>query len=582
MPSVTVQPTSVSSAITPYTGGTNRSTMTAWSSPSNATTEDGTNTTANGSNGTRWLVATDFKASGVALATTIAAGATISSITGRYKRQKTTGAGTITEAALVLRISSASKSNDMNDGSTWPGSLTDRTFTATFSGTTADVRDSTFGVSLAANHSTTATAGVDVVELTVTYLNPPILTATGSALAYTENDAATAVDSGITVTADVTNLTGATAQITTGFAAEDTLAFSTQNGITGSWDSGTGTMTLSGTATVAQYQTALRSITYVNSSDNPSTTTRVVTFGATDGTRSATSVTRSITIAAVNDAPVVTCTGSSLAYTQNDAATAVDSGLTVTDADSTNLASATVQITGNYASGSDVLAFSTQNGITGSWDASSGTMTLSGSATVANYQTAIRTVTFATSSSSTSTRTVTFIANDGSASSNSGTRTITVTAAANPAGPPVVSYIEWSTIGAAAALPRADAVLMQQMASCNAADYLMTDAGPVQVLSKNLDEALISSTAELIAAVSGKSIAVVSMVLTANTAMNVYLFDSVGAVFGGASGVIALGQDALTLEFNQHTWFRGAISSALSINISTGGRIGGKIQYVLI
>ena len=66
----------------------------------------------------------------------------------------------------------------------------------------------------------------------------------------------------------------------------------------------------------------------------------------------------------VNDAPVVVA-GHTLNYTENQAATAIDGAITVSDVDSTNLASATVQITGNYVNGQDVLAFTNQNGITG-------------------------------------------------------------------------------------------------------------------------------------------------------------------------------------------------------------------------
>ena len=71
----------------------------------------------------------------------------------------------------------------------------------------------------------------------------------------------------------------------------------------------------------------------------------------------------------------------------------IDAGLTVTDADNTNLASATVSITANFVTGEDVLGFTNQNGITGSFNAATGVLTLTGSATVANYQTALRSVT---------------------------------------------------------------------------------------------------------------------------------------------------------------------------------------------
>ncbi|MEH2264286.1 FG-GAP-like repeat-containing protein [Nostoc sp.] len=119
------------------------------------------------------------------------------------------------------------------------------------------------------NHSAT---------LTIAEPGAPVTTATNTALLYTENDPATAIDSGITVTdVDSTSLSSATVTITNDFVAtEDTLAFTNQNGITGTYTNGV--LTLTGTATVAQYQTALQSITYQNSSDNPSTTPRTISF----------------------------------------------------------------------------------------------------------------------------------------------------------------------------------------------------------------------------------------------------------------------------------------------------------------
>ena len=42
-----------------------------------------------------------------------------------------------------------------------------------------------------------------------------------------------------------------------------------------------------------------------------------------------------------------------------------------------------------YAAGQDVLAFTNQNGITGTWNPSTGVMALTGTATKADYQTAL-------------------------------------------------------------------------------------------------------------------------------------------------------------------------------------------------
>ncbi|MDZ8069931.1 MAG: hypothetical protein RMY64_30710 [Nostoc sp. DedQUE08] len=189
------------------------------------------------------------------------------------------------------------------------------------------------------------------------YNNTVITSGSISALAYTEN-ATTAIDSGIIISdLDSANLVSATVSITSGFVfGQDTLTFTNQNGITGSYNSSTGVLTLTGSATVANYQTALRSITYTNSSDNPTTTPRNVSFVVNDGTADSTVVTRNINITAVNDAPVATATNSALAYTEN-ATTVIDSGITVNDVDSPNLASATVSITSGFISAQDTLAF---------------------------------------------------------------------------------------------------------------------------------------------------------------------------------------------------------------------------------
>jgi len=53
-------------------------------------------------------------------------------------------------------------------------------------------------------------------------------------------------------------------------------------------------LSLGGAATLAQYEAALRTITYNNTSDNPSTQTRTVSFVINDGQLSNTLTTRDI------------------------------------------------------------------------------------------------------------------------------------------------------------------------------------------------------------------------------------------------------------------------------------------------
>jgi hypothetical protein len=93
-----------------------------------------------------------------------------------------------------------------------------------------------------------------------------------------------------------------------------------------------------------------------------------------------------------------------------------------------------MSITGNFATAEDVLAFTAQNGITGSFDAATGVLTLTGSATVASYQVALRSVTYANTNAapSTATRTLSIVASDGQADSLPAGRDITIALASAP------------------------------------------------------------------------------------------------------------------------------------------------------
>ena len=91
--------------------------------------------------------------------------------------------------------------------------------------------------------------------------NPgPDVTA-GASETFTEGGSAVTLDPGLTVMdGSSTTIAGATVAISSGFLSGDTLGFMNQNGITGSYN--TGVLTLAGTASVANYQTALDSVTY--------------------------------------------------------------------------------------------------------------------------------------------------------------------------------------------------------------------------------------------------------------------------------------------------------------------------------
>jgi hypothetical protein len=193
-------------------------------------------------------------------------------------------------------------SNGSEIGINNPAGSFDSTITQTLSNGTyyVDVR----GTGLA------GIAGQYSLRIDTTVLQAPVLSGIESAaLAYQENQILPVTSTLVVTDSDSTDLSGATVAITGNFvAAEDQLLFTNQNGITGNFSGGI--LTLTGTSSVANYQTALRSVQYQNTSDAPSTATRTVTFQVTD-TTSMTSNTqaRNITVTPVNDAPVLDNTG---------------------------------------------------------------------------------------------------------------------------------------------------------------------------------------------------------------------------------------------------------------------------------
>lgn len=179
-----------------------------------------------------------------------------------------------------------------------------------------------------------------------------------------------------------------------------------------------GTMTFSGSP--AAIAVALNGLTYTPSQDYNGTAVLSVT--KTDGAAAATTTTVGITVTAVNDAPVIGGTASTpVAYTENDGATVVNAALTISDVDSATLTGATVKITANFVSGEDMLGFTSQGGITGTYDAQTGILTLSGTASLADYQAVLRSVTYENTSADPSDvpRTIEFQVNDGSAQHSS-------------------------------------------------------------------------------------------------------------------------------------------------------------------
>ena len=391
-------------------------------------------------------------------------------------------------------------------------------------------------------------------------------------------------------------LAGARVAITNGFTlGEDELAFPNQNGITGSYNSATGVLSLGGTASVADYQAALRSVTYRDpNGTNPTTGPRTIAFEVDDGASSNnlsnvvsrdvqvnpnspptagpvaavtdkhtaidinvlssasdpdgdplhvasvnTSRTKGlvsinpdgtihydpnaqfnnllqgqsatdtftytvtdgffdsapatvvVTITGVNDQPVLSNIETTpVSYHAQDPGVQVTNTLTVSDDDDATLSGAAVSITSGFSPGNDVLSFTNTASITGSYDSSTGVLTLSGDDTLADYQAALRSVEFSTQDASTSpaARTVSFTVTDSvGATSSPASRNINVAEANQP---PVAGNVNYNAVGntplGVGTGPAAPAVSVNDSLLNHASD---PDSGDPVILSGNTQPA---------------------------------------------------------------------------------------------
>ncbi|GKQ59582.1 hypothetical protein QMTAC487_34430 [Sphaerotilus sp. FB-3] len=133
----------------------------------------------------------------------------------------------------------------------------------------------------------------------------------------------------------------------------------------------------------------------------------------------------------VPQAPVLGTSAGGASYVENAAPVAVDPALTLSDADSTQLSGASVVISAGHVAAQDVLSWAAVTGISGSWNAATGTLSFSGTAALADYRTLLRSVSYANSSDSPSgvSRTLSFTVTDTTGlSSAAATRSIQLSA----------------------------------------------------------------------------------------------------------------------------------------------------------
>ncbi len=192
-------------------------------------------------------------------------------------------------------------------------------------------------------------------------------------------------------------------------------------------------------ATPAAVEALIQNLTYANSSDTPAAARTIeVTIDDGGSENELASLSTVINVTPVNDVPVLDLstvaagTGYANLFTENGPAIAVThSTVLVSDPDDFNIESALVVLTNAQAGDVLLFASSLPGGINAVIDTGvSGivTITLTGSATLADYQTSLAALRFENTSDTPSTtpRVIEITINDGNANSNTSTSTISV------------------------------------------------------------------------------------------------------------------------------------------------------------
>jgi hypothetical protein len=206
--------------------------------------------------------------------------------------------------------------------------------------------------------------------------------------------------------------------------------------ITATYAADFGSLELRGWDSVANYQQVLRSVTYNNTSQNPTAGARSIQFSVNDSMANSNQAIATVTVIPVNDAPVIDLNGNdagnsfSTSFTEDGGAVAIASpNLSLTDVDSTQVNTAIVRITNPFDGVAEVLAANTAGtNITATYAAGFGILELRGWDSLANYQQVLRSVTYNNTSQNPTAgdRAISFAVNDSMANSNSAVATVSI------------------------------------------------------------------------------------------------------------------------------------------------------------
>ena len=251
-----------------------------------------------------------------------------------------------------------------------------------------------FGLAQPDNYTQTVSFVVDpIVQI------PPSVLALGNLLPYTlGGDPIPLLSVAEIADPDSDVLKQAVVKIVTGRQSGDTLSYSAPQGITinGGWN-GVDTLTLTGLASKADYETALKAITF--SATELGLVGRGVGITLTDGQDVSGILATPVLVTVVPGIvvklpPAVLAVGGLTPFTLGGNPVKLLSVAEITDLDSDSMKGATVKITAGLQSG-DILNYVAPQGITitGSWNGDD-TLTLSGTASKADYEAALKAITF--------------------------------------------------------------------------------------------------------------------------------------------------------------------------------------------
>lgn len=277
---------------------------------------------------------------------------------------------------------------------------------------------------------------------------------------------------------------------------------------------------------------------------NPSRTAAIEVSSVVGATESGT---QAVTLEIQNDdAPSLSTTPTVLDYAANSPAVVIDPGVNSVDPSGAMYSSATVTISNGFVAGQDSLLFTNQSGITGVYNSSTGVLTLTGSATVASYLAALRSIKFQSASSNTGVvnKTVTFQVSGGGLS-GSASRGIKVTSQNKG---PVISLFDSTVYFKVATAP----VLLDPDVTITDADSANFDGGTLTIqLVNNVEDSDMLEIRSLGSATQG---------LRLNLSDILYN----GVVIGSLAG----GKNSLPLVISLNSAATAAITQVLLRNIT--------------